>query len=143
MGARPRIYGAGGSNGGLIRRGGDGGSSPVKMAASDFRFDPADERFELISGGARFGNTFDDWGRRFLCNIRNPIRHAVIEDRYLARNPLHPGRLAALRRRRGGRHLADLPHQPARALARDQRTAAGRRSARSPRRGARRWPRAM
>ena len=69
---------------------GDGGSSPVKMAASDFRFDPAEEQFELISGGARFGQAFDDWGRRFICNIRNPIRHAVIEDRYLARNPLHP-----------------------------------------------------
>ncbi len=85
-----RVYGAGGSNGGLIRRAGDGGASPVKLGASDFRFDPADEQFELISGGARFGQTFDDWGRRFICNIRNPIRHAVIEDRYLARNPLHP-----------------------------------------------------
>ena len=85
-----RIYGAGGSNGGLIRRAGDGSGSPLKMAANDFRFDPAKEQFELISGGARFGQAFDDWGRRFICNIRNPIRHAVIEDRYLARNPLHP-----------------------------------------------------
>ena len=43
--------------------------------------------FEAISGGARFGHAFDDWGHRFICNIRNPIRHVVLEARYLARNP--------------------------------------------------------
>ncbi|OYW31482.1 MAG: hypothetical protein B7Z47_00965, partial [Chthoniobacter sp. 12-60-6] len=41
----------------------------------------------LESGGARFGNTFDDWGNRFLCNIRNPCQHVVLPYRYLARNP--------------------------------------------------------
>jgi putative membrane-bound dehydrogenase-like protein len=85
-----KIYGAGSSNGGLIRRGENGSEPAVRMGASDFRFDPESEQFELISGGARFGQAFDDWGRRFLCNIRNPIRHAVIEDRYVARNPLLP-----------------------------------------------------
>jgi putative membrane-bound dehydrogenase-like protein len=85
-----RVYGAGGSNGGLIRRVGDAGGSGLKMTANDFRFDPLEEQLELISGGARFGHSFDDWGGRFICNIRNPIRHAVIEDRYLTRNPLLP-----------------------------------------------------
>ncbi|MEX0711295.1 MAG: PVC-type heme-binding CxxCH protein [Pirellulales bacterium] len=83
-----RLYGAGGTNGGEIRRLADGQGTPVRMGAHDFRFDPRTEEFELISGGARFGNAFDDWGNRFISNIRNPVRHAVIEDRYLARNPL-------------------------------------------------------
>jgi putative membrane-bound dehydrogenase-like protein len=85
-----RVYGAGGSNGGLIRRTRDAGGLGLKMTANDFRFDPLTEQLELISGGARFGHSFGDWGGRFICNIRNPIRHAVIEDRYLTRNPLLP-----------------------------------------------------
>lgn len=88
-----RIYCAGGTNGGQIQREGAPGdppAPPVKMAAHDFRFDPRNERWELLAGGTRFGQTFDDWGNRFTCNIRNPIRHTVIEDRYLARNPHVP-----------------------------------------------------
>jgi putative membrane-bound dehydrogenase-like protein len=86
-----RIYGAGGGNGGTIRRGpGLSDPHPVKMTAQDFRFEPNRERLDLISGGARFGQAFDDWGNRFVCNIRNPIRHAVIDDKYFARNPLLP-----------------------------------------------------
>ncbi|WP_397568271.1 PVC-type heme-binding CxxCH protein [Schlesneria sp. T3-172] len=90
MGLDHRIYGAGGTNGGSIIRVADGEAKPRKMATNDFWFDPHHEQFELISGGARFGQTFDDWGNRFICNIRNPVRHAVIDDRYVSRNPLHP-----------------------------------------------------
>lgn len=90
MGLDHKIYGAGGTNGGSIIRVADGEAKPRKMASNDFWFDPHHEQFELISGGARFGQTFDDWGNRFICNIRNPIRHAVIEDRYISRNPLLP-----------------------------------------------------
>jgi putative membrane-bound dehydrogenase-like protein len=59
------------------------------MTTADFRFDPRDEAgsFEVLSGGARFGNSFDDWGNRFICNIRNPIQHVVLPRHYLARNP--------------------------------------------------------
>lgn len=82
------IYAAGASNGGDVRRGDDG--EPVRMGRNDFRFDPREKEFEVISGGARFGNTFDDWGNRFLCNIRNPVQQVVLPDRYLRRNPLLP-----------------------------------------------------
>src|SRR5207253_6720376 len=82
-----------------VRPAGDPAAKPVVLSHNDFRFDPAviaaipgDGRFEAISGGARFGNTFDDWGNRFLCNIRNPVQHVVLEGRYLARNPLLPVR---------------------------------------------------
>src|SRR6185369_5112809 len=88
------IHGAGGSNGGQIRPGSDAHSPaasaakwPLVMTRNDFRFDPVTERFELLSGGARFGGAFDDWGDRFLCDIRNPAQHVVLPQRYLARNP--------------------------------------------------------
>ena len=84
-----KLYGAGSSNGGQIRRGDAPESKPIAMTTADFRFDPRDEAgsFEVLSGGARFGNSFDDWGNRFICNIRNPIQHVVLPRHYLARNP--------------------------------------------------------
>ena len=42
---------------------------------------------EPLSGGARFGGSFDDWGNRFLCNIRNPVQHVVLPLHYMQRNP--------------------------------------------------------
>ncbi len=82
-----RIYGAGSSNGGQIRPAERPDARVWTLGRNDFRFDPRDESFELLSGGARFGNTFDDWGNRFVCNIRNPVQHVVLPARYLARNP--------------------------------------------------------
>src|SRR5262249_25919841 len=89
-----RIYGAGGTNGGSIRHVDRPDARPVDLARKDFRFDPAGEGFEAISGGERFGNTFDDWGNRFICNIRNPAIHVVLPNHYLARNPFLPVRSA-------------------------------------------------
>lgn len=85
-----RIYGAGGSNGGVITSLEDPGGEKVAVSRHDFRFDPRHPVFELQSGSARFGNTFDDWGNRFICNIRNPIQHVVLPQHYLARNPFLP-----------------------------------------------------
>lgn len=82
-----RLYLAGSSNGGEIAR---PGGKPLAMRRADVRLDPRDWSFELVSGGARFGNARDDWGNRFLCNIRNPAQHVVIESRYLARAPYLP-----------------------------------------------------
>src|ERR1043166_6036185 len=82
-----QIHGAGSSNGGQIRPAEKPDASPLMMARNDFCFDPVTEQFELLSGGARFGGTFDDWGHRFLCDIRNPAQHVVLPQRYLARNP--------------------------------------------------------
>ncbi|MFN0078533.1 MAG: PVC-type heme-binding CxxCH protein [Prosthecobacter sp.] len=90
-----RIYIAGGSNGGEIQRVPGSESvmplpkdfKPLSIKRNDFSFDPSTGDVRLESGGARFGNTFDDWGNRFLCNIRNPCQHVVLPYRYLARNP--------------------------------------------------------
>lgn len=82
------IYGAGSSNGGTITHVERTDQPPLVLGRNDFRFDPVTERMELISGGARFGNAFNDYGERFLCNIRNPVQHVVLPSRYLARNTL-------------------------------------------------------
>lgn len=80
------IYVAASGNGGEVRPV-DEEVDPVVLRRRDFRFDPATQSFEAISGGARFGNSFDDYYRRFICNIRNPAQHVVLPARYLARNP--------------------------------------------------------
>src|SRR5205823_11671620 len=63
-----RIYGSTAGNGGKIRPPDKPDAPPVNVDRSDFRFDPASRTFESISGTWQFGNTFDDWGNRFLCN---------------------------------------------------------------------------
>jgi putative membrane-bound dehydrogenase-like protein len=83
-----RLYGAASSNGGNVRRVDDEQAMPVSVARRDFSFDPDKHDFRVESGGERFGNSFDDWGNRFLCNIRNPVQHVVLPAKYLSRNPL-------------------------------------------------------
>ncbi len=84
-----RIYGSAAGNGGIVKQAGDehAGEKGVSLARRDFRFDPITEKLEATSGGERYGNCFDDWGNRFLCNIRNPVQHVVLPAHYLARNP--------------------------------------------------------
>ncbi len=89
-----KIYAAGSGNGGSVVPGEKSDAKPITFSHNDFRFDPVTEKFEVISGGARFGNTFDDWGNRFLCNIRNPAQQVVLENSYLARNPFLPVKTA-------------------------------------------------
>ncbi|HEY2253734.1 MAG TPA: PVC-type heme-binding CxxCH protein [Planctomycetaceae bacterium] len=85
-----QIYAAGGTNGGQITSPPDPQAPAIKLATNDFRINPLTTKLEPLSGGARFGMTFDDWGNRFLCNIRNPVIHVVLPARYLARNPSIP-----------------------------------------------------
>ena len=82
-----KIYGAGSGNGGTIQTLSKPNQKPVALTRNDFRFDAVTEEFEALSGGARFGNTFDDVGNRFVCNIRNPVQQVVLPANYLARNP--------------------------------------------------------
>jgi putative membrane-bound dehydrogenase-like protein len=85
-----KIYGAASGNGGTIQhvREGEAPAEPaISLTRRDFRFDPVTEKIEAISGGERYGACFDDWGNRFLCNIRNPVQHVVLPLHYLQRNP--------------------------------------------------------
>lgn len=82
-----RIYVAGGTNGASITRPDASDFKPIAIKRNDFSFDPESRSVEIESGGARFGNAFDDWGNRFLCNIRNPAQHVVLPYRWLTKAP--------------------------------------------------------
>ncbi len=78
------LYVAGSSNGGSIH---SPSESKVTAWRGDFRINPRTETFQPQSGSGRFGNAFDDWGNRFICNIRNPVIQVVLDHESLARNP--------------------------------------------------------
>lgn len=82
-----QIYGAAAGNGGTVRHAERPEDPVIQLTRRDFRFDPVTEKIEAIAGGERFGACFDDWGNRFLCNIRNPVQHAVLPLHYVQRNP--------------------------------------------------------
>ena len=47
-------------------------------SGKDFRFDPVTLEFEPVTGTVQFGNTFDDFGNRFICSESRPLLHAVL-----------------------------------------------------------------
>ena len=69
----------------------------IELGRTDFRFRPsadissADrpgvEAYEAADGGAQFGLTFDDFGRRFICYNRVQVQHVVLSSQILKRNP--------------------------------------------------------
>lgn len=60
---------------------------PVDLKREDFRFRPDGDVWEAADGGAQFGLTFDDFGRRFICYNRVQVQHVVIASKVLRRNP--------------------------------------------------------
>jgi putative membrane-bound dehydrogenase-like protein len=60
---------------------------PVLLNRTDFRFRPDGNEWEAADGGAQFGLTFDDFGRRFICYNRVQVQHVVIASKTLRRNP--------------------------------------------------------
>lgn len=88
------VYVANGLRGGKVFKAspgaaapGSGPDKPLDLSGRDFRFNLITGQYEALSGPGQFGNCFDDWGRRFVCDNRHHLRHVVIEDRYLKRNP--------------------------------------------------------
>jgi putative membrane-bound dehydrogenase-like protein len=60
---------------------------PIELKRTDFRFRPDGDQYEAADGGAQFGQSFDDWGRRFICFNRVQVQHVVLPSRILKRNP--------------------------------------------------------
>ncbi len=96
-----RIYGAAGGNGGRVQRaelaheftevfGADPnqGVESIDLRGRDFVIDPLTLTLSAASGGGQFGMAFDRWGNRFVCSNSDHCQQIVLEDRYLARNPL-------------------------------------------------------
>ena len=53
----------------------------------DGRFRPDTEDLEDTAGTAQFGQTFDRFGRKFICSNRNHIQQVVLQTYNLKRNP--------------------------------------------------------
>src|SRR5689334_4619217 len=85
------IYGANGRSDGDVRRADDPSNKKVSIRRRDFRFRPGTKQFEAISGHSQFGCAHDDWGNRFPVFNNIPIRHVVIEQRYLNHQPFLAG----------------------------------------------------
>ena len=81
------IYVANGLRGGNIISTQIPDKQPLPIGGRDFRFDPITREFDHVGGHGQFGLTFDDFGNRFICSNRNPLRHVALEDRYLSVNP--------------------------------------------------------
>jgi putative membrane-bound dehydrogenase-like protein len=99
-----RIHGASGGSGGRVRRldspftrqwlrraGGptpSGGPTPpaVDLRGKDFSFDPRTLDFRAESGGAQYGLTFDNVGRKFVCSNSDHLQQVLYEERYAGRN---------------------------------------------------------
>jgi putative membrane-bound dehydrogenase-like protein len=79
------VYGANGRSDGEIHRPGD--AKKISLRGHDFRFRPETGQFEAVAGRSQFGLARDDWGNRFLSWNTIPIRHEVIPERHLSRNP--------------------------------------------------------
>lgn len=82
-----KLYGSSSINGGDVQRADQPQSSAVSVRGRDFRFNPVSLEFEAITGAVQFGNTFDDWGNRFLCSESHPLLHPLLPAHALARNP--------------------------------------------------------
>jgi putative membrane-bound dehydrogenase-like protein len=60
----------------------------LSLRGRHFRFDPRDyTRVEATSGGGQYGLACDDWGNWFTCTNNQHLRHIVLPEHYLRRNP--------------------------------------------------------
>jgi putative membrane-bound dehydrogenase-like protein len=59
----------------------------VELGGKDFWFDPRTHDFGLEAGGAQYGMSFDDYGRKFACSNSDHLQYFLYDDRYAARNP--------------------------------------------------------
>ncbi len=82
-----QVYVANGLRGGTVRDARRPEVEPLSISGMDFRFDPRSGRFAAATGVGQFGLAFDDYGNRFVCSNRNPLKHIVLPDEVLRRNP--------------------------------------------------------
>ncbi|MCC6794467.1 MAG: hypothetical protein IT366_05055 [Candidatus Hydrogenedentes bacterium] len=81
------VYAANGRSDGTVRRPEDSPENAIPLRLHDLRFKPDGGAIEPITGFSQFGICQDDWGNRFLSWNTVPIRHVVLEEKYLTRNP--------------------------------------------------------
>ncbi|MFN7344094.1 MAG: PVC-type heme-binding CxxCH protein [bacterium] len=80
---------AGGGNRGVITSPKRGDLKGIELGGKDFWFDPRTLEFGLEGGGAQYGMSFDNYGRKFGCSNSDHLQYWVYDDRYANRNPYY------------------------------------------------------
>jgi putative membrane-bound dehydrogenase-like protein len=82
------VYGVAGNNGGTIRSVEQPDQPPVTLRGRGIRFHPDKPgSLEPMSGGGQFGLAPDEWQHWFTATNSQHLRHIVLPDHYLRRNP--------------------------------------------------------
>ncbi len=85
------IHGCNGSNDSVIRSEEKPDLPALALRGRHFRFRPDQPgNLEPMSGGGQYGMASDDWGNWFTCTNSQHLRHIVLSDHYLKRNPHLP-----------------------------------------------------
>jgi putative membrane-bound dehydrogenase-like protein len=86
-----RVYGCAGYDGGTVRSAEKPDAPPVTLRGRGVSFLPdVPASLEPTSGGGQYGLAPDDFGRWFTATNSQHLRHIVLPDHYLRRNPLLP-----------------------------------------------------
>jgi putative membrane-bound dehydrogenase-like protein len=80
---------AGGGNRGVIKCLKKPELKEQELGGKDFWFDPLTHEFGLELGGAQYGMSFDNYGRKFGCSNSDHLQYWLYDDRYTARNPFY------------------------------------------------------
>jgi putative membrane-bound dehydrogenase-like protein len=80
---------AGGGNRGVITSPKRGDLKGIELGGKDFWFDPRTLEFGLEGGGAQYGMSFDNYGRKFACSNSDHLQYWVYDDQYANRNPYY------------------------------------------------------
>jgi putative membrane-bound dehydrogenase-like protein len=85
------VYGVAGSNGGTITSPEKATMPAVSLNGRGIRFHPEKPgSLEPTSGGGQYGLAVDDWQNWFTATNSQHLRHIVLPDHYLRRNPSLP-----------------------------------------------------
>jgi putative membrane-bound dehydrogenase-like protein len=91
------VYGCAGMKGGIVRSVEKPDMPPVTLRSRGIRFHPDQPgSLEPTSGGGQFGLAADDWQQWFTNTNNQHLRHIVLPDHYLRRNPSLPVSAVAL-----------------------------------------------
>ena len=83
------VHALGSFNGGDIRSPDRIEKPAVSLQGRGFRFRPDEPgRFEPTLCRGQWGLACDDWGRWFTCTNSEHVKHVILDDRYLSREPV-------------------------------------------------------
>ncbi len=86
-----QVHGCAGGKGGTIRSAEKPTAPPVVLRGRGIRFRPdVPASLEPTSGGGQYGLAPDEWGRWFTATNSQHLRHVVLPDHALRRNPALP-----------------------------------------------------